>query len=101
MIMLTLDAVKTALRVKSAAYNDEVSGVIAAAFADLKRVGVKVPEWDAASGEPLAVDPLLHRAVILYAKANFGYSDDSEKYNQAYEYLKCALSLAGDYIEVE
>lgn len=26
-----------------------------------------------------------------------GYSEDSEKYRAAYDYLKCSLSLAGDY----
>jgi len=33
--------------------------------------------------------------VILYAKANFGYLEDAEKYRSAYDYLKCALCLAG------
>ena len=58
-----LEKVKTALRVKSAAFNGEVAGIIAACFADLKRVGVNVPEWKTADGEPLAVDPLIERAV--------------------------------------
>ena len=47
--------------------------------------------------EAAAGDPLITRAIVLYAKANFGYSEDSEKYRAAYDYLKCSLSLAGDY----
>lgn len=93
-----LDKVKNALRVKTAAFDDEIQDLIDACKADLRLVGVNVPEEKAAEGEtPAAADPLITRAIILYAKANFGYSDDSEKYRQAYDYLKCSLSLAGDY----
>lgn len=94
-----LDKVKNALRVKTAAFDDEVQGLIDACKADLRLVGVNVPEEKPpAEGElPSAGDPLITRAIILYAKANFGYSEDSEKYKQAYDYLKCSLSLAGDY----
>lgn len=94
-----LDKVKNALRVKTSAFDDEVQGLIDACKADLRLVGVNVPEEKPpVEGEPpSASDPLITRAVILYAKANFGYSEDSEKYRQAYDYLKCSLSLAGDY----
>ena len=44
-------------------------------------------------------DPLLDRAVVLYAKAEFGFNDDAERYRNAYDYLKCALSLTADYTE--
>ena len=37
----------------------------------------------------------------LYGKAEFGFNDDAERYRNAYDYLKCALSLAADYIERE
>lgn len=93
-----LEKVKAALRIKSSVFDEEVGGVIAAALADLKRVGVAVPEWPATGeSDPPAVDPLIMRAVILYAKGNFGYSDESEKYQQAYENLKCGLSLTDEY----
>jgi len=94
-----LDKVKNALRVKTAAFDDEVQGLIDACKADLRLVGVNVPEeTPPAEGEaPAAGDPLITRAIILYAKAHFGYSDDSEKYKKLYDDLKCALSLAGDY----
>lgn len=99
-----LDKVKAALRVKTPAFNGEIEGLIAACKADLRLVGIKVPE-DAeppADGEPPAAgDPLIERAIILYAKANFGYSEDSEKYQKAYDLLKCSLCLAGDYNALE
>lgn len=94
-----LDKVKNALRVKTTAFDDEVQGLIDACKADLRLVGVNIPEEEppAVGEQPAAGDPLITRAIILYAKANFGYSDDSEKYQKAYDYLKCSLSLAGDY----
>ena len=87
-----LDKVKNALRVKTEAFDDEIQDLIDACKADLRLVGVNVPEDTPAEG-----DPLITRAIVLYAKANFGYSEDSEKYRAAYDYLKCSLSLAGDY----
>ena len=93
-----LDKVKNALRVKTAAFDDEIQDLIDACKADLRLVGVNVPEDTPAEGkEAAACDPLITRAIVLYAKANFGYSEDSEKYRAAYDYLKCSLSLAGDY----
>jgi hypothetical protein len=93
-----LDKVKNALRVKTAAFDDEIQDLIDACKADLRLVGVNVPEDTPAEGKEVAAgDPLITRAIVLYAKANFGYSEDSEKYRAAYDYLKCSLSLAGDY----
>ena len=88
-----LDKVKNALRVKTAAFDDEIQDLIDACKADLRLVGVNVPEDTPAEGkEAAAGDPLITRAIVLY-----GYSEDSEKYRAAYDYLKCSLSLAGDY----
>lgn len=93
-----LDKVKNALRVKTEAFDDEIQDLIDACKADLRLVDVNVPEDTPAEGkEATAGDPLITRAIVLYAKANFGYSEDSEKYRAAYDYLKCSLSLAGDY----
>ena len=89
---------KNAFRAKSAAVDDEIQDLIDACKADLRLVGAIVPEDTPAEGkEAAAGDPLITRAIVLYAKANFGYSEDSEKYRAAYDYLKCSLSLAGDY----
>lgn len=92
-----LDKVKLALRISGSAFDDEVTDLINAAIADLRLVGIIVPE-NAGSPEETG-DPLISRAIVLYAKAEFGFNDDAEKYRKAYDHLKCALSLAGDYIE--
>lgn len=88
-----LDKVKKALRISKATFDDEVTDLIDAAIADLRLVGINVPENVGSSGSP--DDPLFVRAIILYCKANFGYIDGAERYRAAYDYLKCALSLAG------
>lgn len=98
---MLLDKVKLALRVSATAFDEEISDLIAAAKADLRLVGVNVPEDEEGSPEEQAGDPLIERAIILYAKAEFGYNSDRERYRNAYDYLKCALSLAGDYNAVE
>lgn len=95
-----LDKVKLALRLSGTAFDSEVSDIIDAAIADLRLVGIHIPEKTESPGSTLG-DPLLDRAVVLYAKAEFGFNDDAERYRRAYDYLKCSLSLAGDYIESE
>lgn len=95
-----LDKVKLALRLSGTALDGEVSDLINAAIADLRLVGINIPAEAGSSSKTLG-DPLLDRAVVLYTKAEFGFNDDAERYRNAYDYLKCALSLAADYIERE
>ena len=94
-----LQHVKLALRIKSAAFDDEISGLIAACAADLRLAGVHIRT--VRGKKPPAGDPLIERAVILYCKAHFGYYEDKNKmsFAAAYEHLKIALCLAGDYAE--
>jgi len=93
-----LDMIKAALRVRSDAFDGEILGLIAASKADLRLLGINVPEKPVRA-KKWTGDPLIDRAIILYAKAHFGYLDDKDRvqYRDAYEQLKCALSLAGDY----
>lgn len=87
--MAILDQVKLALRIKSTAFDtDEIQPIIDACKIDLRLSGVNVIEEN---------DPLTQRAVILYAKAQFGYSEDSERFMRAYSSLKDAMALSGDY----
>lgn len=68
----------------------EIQQTVAACILDLKNVGVVNFRDD---------DPLLQQAAKLYLKAHFGYDDKQEKWEAAYERLKAALSLSGDYTE--
>lgn len=87
--MALLEDVKVALRIKSAAFDiAEIQPIIDACKIDLKLSGLNVID---------ETDPLLQRAVVLYAKGMFGYDDNSERYMQAYAMLKNSMALAGDY----
>lgn len=71
--------------------DDELEQTLAACMLDLKNAGVD----NFREG-----DPLLKQAAKLYLKAHFGYDDKSEKWEAAYEHLKAALSLSGEYAGV-
>lgn len=88
-----LDKVRSALRIKSNVYDDEIQDVIDACKRDLQTVGVMVQEGDGITDN----DPLIKRAIILYAKAHFGYQDDAQRYLETYQNLKCVLALSGIY----
>lgn len=82
-----LGKVKSALR-RPPNMDDELTDIINACREDLALVGVCCIT---------AHDPLIIRAVILYAKANFSFSADSGMFQQAYDTLKISLSLSGNY----
>lgn len=68
--------------------DEEIWQDVLACCADLKIAGVVKTDLD---------DPLIQQAVKLYCKAHFGYEEESEKFQQAYDALKASLSLSGDY----
>lgn len=84
--------VKNALRISESNTNfdDEVSDIIEAAKTDLAYSGVRNIDTS---------NPLIIRAIILYAKANFFNNDMAEKYKLSYESLKISLSLVRDEVE--
>ena len=80
--------VENALRLKSTAFGDEIQTLIDACKIDLRLAGVNRLDES---------DPLVERAIILYCKANFGFADKQERFERAYESLKIAMSLSGEY----
>lgn len=87
-----LEKVKVALRkVKVDAFDEEITDIIDAARTDLTLAGVTRAKADDDT------DPLIIRAVILYAKAQFGYIENAAGFQRSYDALKNHLSLAGDY----
>jgi len=97
------EKVKLALRLRGAAFDDEVRGLIAAAKADLRLVEIVFddPPENVTGTVTTSGDPLIERAIILYCKAHFGFNPDARRFEEAYLYQKRALVLAGDYIAVE
>jgi hypothetical protein len=112
--MTLLETVKNALRVRTSAFDGEILSLIASCKADLRRIGIKAPDLELVSANDPAQnvneaaqgasetaqsadDPPIERAIILYAKGNFGFFEENERYLRAYDALKCSLSLDGDY----
>lgn len=84
-----LEAVKLALRIKTKAFDPELSALIDTAVAEIRAAGVEIS----------AVDPRQNQAVILYCKANFGDIEHAERFQQAFERLRTAMAL--DHGETE
>lgn len=95
---MMLDKVKLALRKTAAVFDDEIEDYITSGIADLRLVGINVPENAGSSSETLG-DPLLDRAIILYAKSEDNFGGEGERHRKAYDYLKCALSLSDEHTE--
>lgn len=95
---MMLDKVKLALRKTAAVFDSEVEDYINSGIADLRLVGINIPENAGSSSETLG-DPLFDRAIILYAKSEDNFGGEGDRYRKAYDYLKCALSLSGEHTE--
>lgn len=87
--MLT-EKIRNAIRISSKAepITEEINDCIEACKRDLQQVGVKnLDESDA----------LIVRAITIYCKAEFGYSEKAQQFRQSYDSLKLALSLMEEY----
>ena len=83
-----LDRVKTALRIKTDVYDEELKDLIASAKTDLEIAGVVVPE-------PL--DAVTRTAIVTYVKIAFGLPDDAQRLKKSYDEQKAKLVTATDY----
>ena len=91
-----LEDVKTALRITNTAYDGEVEDLIESALMDLVQSGVFINIEEFKTLE--TKDPLIKRAIIIYAKSNFGIDNpNAEKFHDSYVMLKQHLALSGDY----
>lgn len=88
-----LEKIRKSLRISHTKLDDDIHDLIEAAKMDLKIGGVmKIDE----------ADPLIIRAISLYAKSASGYFENmSERYEESYTMLKISLALAGDYNDEE
>lgn len=83
-----LQDARTWVRRSASRLDDEIKQTVAACMLDMANVGITQIRVE---------DPLIQQAAKLYLKAHFGYDDHPEKWEQAYERLKAALSLSSDY----
>lgn len=86
----TLGKVKTALRIVTSDFDDELSDLISAALADLGIAG--------ANGDNVVLsDVLTQTAVITYCKMMFGEPDEYERLKRSYDEQKAQMSMATGY----
>lgn len=88
--MATIDKVKTALRITTTAYNDELTDLIAAAQSDLGIAGVVVPA---------TLDEICTKAIITYCKMSFGLPEDYDRLKKSYDEQKAQLVTATGYTD--
>ena len=84
----TLTAVRLALRLTTTAYDSELESLIDAALLDLGVAGVTI---DSTS------DALVLRAIITYARMNFGSPDDYDRLKASYDEQKAQMGMATGY----
>lgn len=85
-----LNKVKLALRIKTNAYDSELTDLIAAAQLDLGIAGVTIPA---------TIDELVTRAIITYCKMSFGLPEDYDRLKRSYDEQKAQLSNATGYTD--
>ena len=83
-----LEMVKTALRIKTTAYDSELTYLIEAAKLDLGIAGVVVPE---------ELDDIVKRAIITFCKLSFGLPEDYDRLKLSYDEQKAQLITATGY----
>jgi len=88
--MTTLDSVKLALRISTAAFDAELNTLIQAALMDMGIAGVT---------ESDETNALILRAVITYCKMNFGEPDEYDRLKRSYDEQKAQLVTATGYTE--
>lgn len=89
--MAMLDDVRSALRITSNAFDNELEMYISACKLDLKGSGLKSIE---------ETDNLTKVAIIKYVRAEMNYQGNADKWREAYKEQKIAMGLNGDYNEV-
>lgn len=90
MATILTEKMRNAIRISSKAepITEEINDCIEACKRDLQQVGVNNLDES---------DPLIIRAITIYCKAEFGYSEKAQQFRQSYDSLKLALSLMEDY----
>ena len=90
-----LNKVRTALRYVDTSLDTEIQDVINAAKLDLQRVGVIVPELET------EIDAQMEIAIILYARWQFDFENDGNRYKAMYFDKRADLALCEEYTHEE
>lgn len=88
-----LEKIKTALRISTDAFDEELELLIQSALLDLGIAGVIN---DVLTDEP---DAIITQAVITYCKMNFGLPEDYDRLKRSYDEQKAQLVTATGYTD--
>lgn len=89
------NACKTALRLTTNAFDDEIDNLINSAKIDLQHAGIK---QEVACDDSNALTRL---SIISFVKLNFGSPDEYDRLKRAYDEFKKQLGMASDYTNYE
>lgn len=92
-VNVLLEKTRLALRFVDNTLDSEITDVIEAAKLDLERVGVEVPSADTDIDEQMLI------AIILYARWQYDFENDGNRYKSMYFDKRNDLALCGDYHE--
>jgi len=91
--MTMLQRIKTALRISAVDYDEEVTGLIAAAREHLRTSGVS--EAVLASEDPA---PLVEQAITIYCKSNFGFDNpDADRLDKSFKSISDKLLFSSEF----
>lgn len=90
--MALLDKAKMACRVTTTTFDDEITGLINSALADMGLTDITTLT---------ETDPLIERAVLTFCKMNFGYAtlsnDQYARLKESYDEQKKQLIMSSSY----
>lgn len=94
--MALLDDVKVACRVTTSTFDDELTDLIEAGFAD---IGITDVRSSLLTENEIA--PLIKRAILTYCKMNFGQVEDGfyDRLKASYDEQKKQLLMSSSYTE--
>lgn len=84
---LSLEKIKKDLRISHSKLDEDIQDNIEACKLDLKRVGIDVNKFDV----------LLEKSIKLFLRWQYNFENQADRYRNAYESLRNALSLCEDY----
>lgn len=84
-----LAKIKLALRITHTKLDEDITDTINACILDLDIAGIHINIG--------TIDELSVQAIKLYCKWQYDYLNKAEQYEKAYQNLKIAMSLCGDY----
>lgn len=103
-MQILLDRIKIQLRISHSKLDDVIKADIDASLLELKRVGIETfclnengEQTFDENGVPILKDDLVRKASELFVKGQEDFMSKGEQYTKAFDKMRDALSLSGDY----